>query len=186
LKPNVFSKTTFKEAVFIIIIASILGISTNAINPKGVTITSNRPSLISAPDSIFAQDLPAINISDERLKDMTEPAVSGESILINTEQVHQLLIKDQARLLDARSEAEFQKEHIPNSINLPYESLSDYEEILRSLPQDKWLVCFCEGPPCDLGELLANELINAGYTRVVTYHEGLNAWKKAGRNVEEG
>ena len=169
-----------KEALFIIILASVLGLGVNAFNPKGVSITTTRPSLVSAPDSLFAQDLPEIDISDDKGKDMQDPADIGESLIVDTDQVRRLLANDQAVLLDARSEEEYQNGYIPQSVNLPFETLVEHNETMNSLPKDKWLVCFCDGPPCDLGELLAFELMADGYTHVVIYHEGLHGWEKSG------
>ena len=180
---KILPKSALKEALFIIIIASVLGLCVNAFNPKGVSITTTRPFLVSAPDSLFANDLPVIGISDGKEKDLQDQADIGESLIVNTDKVRRLLANDQAVLLDARSKGEYQNGYIPQSINLPFESLAEHQHTLNSLPKDKWLVCFCDGPPCDLGELLAFELMAAGYTHVVIYNEGLHGWEKSGGNI---
>ena len=172
-----FPKHVIIEAIWIILIASIIGFTVNKFHPKGIKITAKRPPLKFAADTVFAIDLPTANIKiDQHL--VQEP------LIVNTKQVLQLIANNQAVLIDARYKAEYLKAHIQNAQNIPFESLTEYEEELKSLPHNKWLICYCEGPPCDLGELLAYELINVGYKSVAIYHDGINAWRKSGNIVQ--
>jgi len=182
LTQKILPKGALKEMALIVIVASIIGLGANFINPKGVTLSARRPALETAPDSVFATELPAVDITDES-SSLDETDI-GESLIVNTSQVRQLIERNQAVLLDARSKKEYREGHIPNSINLPFETFEDHPEKVGALPDNKWLVCFCDGPPCDLGELLAFELMQMGFNRVVIYQEGLNAWKKSGGKME--
>ena len=178
MKKTILPKRALRETLLIIAIATVLGIGTNAFNPNGVVIGFKRPSLTAAADSVLAVTLPEVAVA---------PDVQGaqdEIVHITTEQVQNLVQKGQALLIDARSQEEYDDRHIPNSINLPFENIFEFQTKIDSLPRDKWLVCFCDGPPCDLGELLANELVSMGFRRVVIYHDGLNAWRKAGGKAE--
>ena len=55
-----------------------------------------------------------------------------------------------------------------------------------SLPKDNWLICYCDGPQCDLSELLAYQLMELGFEKVAIYHEGIEGWIKANKAVEKG
>lgn len=173
-----------KQAVIILILAAALGVVINFFHPKHVRITTKRPSLKFAPDTLLAQDLPGVTIhSDQKDKsEVSEEIV--EPLLITTEQVLQLIAGEMALLLDARSQSEFEKSHLPGAQNIPPQNLSTSTTKLDSLPRDLWLVCYCDGPPCHQAESLAFELLNAGFELVAVYFDGLNGWKQAGHEIE--
>lgn len=177
-------KKTIVEAICIIITASILGLGVNTFHPKGVQITSKRPPLEFATDSVFAYDLPNAEIKVNQINGAKKQEIIEVPVIVNTEQILQWIANDQALLLDARSEQKFQKEHIPKAQNLPFDYLSDYEQKAKSLPKDKWLICYCDGPPCELAESLAYELVNMGYKMVAIYYDGIKAWKQTGNVVQ--
>jgi len=172
-----------KEAAGIFIIAITLGLAINIIHPKGVKISIKRPSLKFAPDTVLAQDLPGVSVMIDGAKTIKNKIETAEPLLITTTQVVQLKENDLAIMLDARTRAEFLTSHIPGAQNIPGENLADYRTKIDSLPQDKWLICYCDGPPCDQAELLADELIIAGYELVAVYFDGLNGWKNSGKVI---
>ena len=104
-------------------------------------------------------------------------------VALDTDQVRRLLALDQAILLDARHPDEYDKGHLPDAINVPYENLNEVETILGGLARDKWLICHCDGPPCDLGELLGLELLARGAAHVAVYSGGLDAWRESGGEI---
>lgn len=182
---KIITKQILKEAIWIFIIASILGFTINKFHPRSVKISSKRPPLEYAADTLFAQDLPLANIQIDQENVAEKQNIIEGPLIVNTKQVLQLIANRKALLLDARSKEEYLKGHIPNAQNLPFENLSEYEEQLTTMPKDKWLVCYCDGPHCDMGELLAYELINLGYELVASYNDGMNAWKKSGNVLQE-
>jgi len=157
------------EAIFIIILAAVLGFSSNLFNPNNVKISFSRPPIEFVEDNIPAQTLPDVEINN------TEP--TEEPILLEMKQIVRLLEKDQGVLLDARSEKKFKKEHIPGARHLSHHDFLKNKNILETFPKDKWLICYCEGPGCDQAEILAYELIFAGCQRVAVYRGGLEGWK---------
>ncbi len=153
-----------KQALLIVLLAAVIGLTANFLNPRGVQHTPDRPAATSAADSVFS-----LSAAEQQL---------DGPVTINTDQVRKLLLDGEAVLLDARTLQEYRSGHIPGALNLPYEEIFEHENIYNSLPFDKWLVCYCEGPPCDLGELLAWELYNMGFKSVAVYTDGLNEWAK--------
>ena len=172
-----------QEAVWIFLIAVLLGFAANIFHPENVKITRKRSSLKFAPDTVLAQDLPGVSVTIDGATTNEDKIETSEPLLITTAQVVQLKENDLALILDARAKTEFSKSNIPAAVSLPYEKLSEYKTSLDSLPQDKWLVCYCNGPPCDQAELLAHELIIAEYELVAVYFDGLNGWKKSGNEI---
>lgn len=174
-----------KEAVWIFLIAVFLGFVANFFHPKSVKIASKRPLMKFAPDTVLAQDLPGVSVTSDGVKSNENEIETAEPLLVTTAQVLQLIENDLALLIDARTKAEFLKSHIPNAINLPYIKLSEYKTKIDSLPLDKWLICYCDGPSCDQADLLAYELIISEYELVAVYFEGLNGWKNSGNEIGE-
>jgi rhodanese-related sulfurtransferase len=173
-----------KETAWIFLIAAILGTIVNLFHPRGVKISSKRPALKFAADTVLAQDLPGVSVTADGVKTNKNKNETIEPLLITTAQVLQLKESHQAVIIDSRPKVEFLNAHIPGAINLPYKNLSEYKTKIDSLPQDSWLICYCNGLPCDQGELLAYELIIAGYELVAVYFDGLDGWKKSGNEIE--
>jgi rhodanese-related sulfurtransferase len=154
-------KIALRQAAFLIVIALVLGLVVNSFHPRKVRILLQRPSLHAADDSLLttANPLPgAVPIAKDDLK---------------------RLLTTNVVLIDARSTAEFAVEHLPGAMNIPFEDLGEYIDIVEALPKDKWLITYCEGPPCEKAEHLAQELFSMGFPRVGFYFDGMNDWKKS-------
>jgi rhodanese-related sulfurtransferase len=182
---RIFPKAAFVEALMITIIAAVIGLGVNAFHPKGVYISTKRPPILSVDDSVLTEELPRVIFSGGSDTLPRSQEAQDGPITVNTDQVRQLMAGGRAVVIDARKEDEYEIGHIPGAINLPFERISTLAKRINSLSHDKWLICYCDGPPCDLGELLASELWSAGYSIVAIYQEGLDAWKKS-NNVEQG
>ena len=172
-----------QEAIWILLIAIFLGFVANFLHPENVKITQERPYLKFAPDTVQAQDLPDVSVLGDGATANEKIVETAEPILITTAQVLQLKENDLAIILDARARTEFLKSHIPGAQNIPYKNLTEYNTKIDTLPNDKWLICYCDKPSCDQAELLAHELIIAGYDLVAVYFDGLNGWKNSGNEV---
>lgn len=185
-----FAKPVLREACFIIAIATLLGLTANFFNPKGVSLGFRAPTIKYAPDDVFAQELPVAGIGNPE-DELSAQHEAVEPALISTRQVRHLLDQNQAILIDARLSEHFEKGHIPGAHNIPFERFYEYEERIQSLPKDKWLITYCDGPPCELGEMLAYELFHRGFPMVAIYQAGLDDWnltpsvEKGGRSFEK-
>ncbi len=167
-------KSLIKQALVIFIAAALMGLVTNFFHPKGVKISAKRPPLPVATDSVFAEKLPPVSIKDN---ESSSDSTNEEIPIVGYEQLASLLSEKKALLIDAREEYEFSAGHIPGAINIPYERYYEFEEQIARLPKDKWLICYCSGPPCDLGLLLAEELKLKNFPKVAFYEGGADDWK---------
>ncbi len=158
-------RAALKEALFIVIISAVLGLAANTLNPRGVSVAARRPTAAPAADSLLAAD-----------------AVDGPPV-VDRRQVLNLLEGGKALLIDARTPEEFAVGHIPGAVNIAVDRLEEFVEQMEALPQDKLLICYCDGPPCDKGETLARLLFEQGFKRCAYYDAGLDDWKANGGEV---
>lgn len=166
-------KRTMYEALGIVLIATLAGFLTNLLHKDGLAVSFQRPPITYVEDNVFSQELPDMQFSP------------GEPLFVSTEQVQALLQSGQAIALDARSKEDYLQGHLPQARHLSYEHFYEYMDLVEELNKETWLITYCGGPPCDLGELLGIELAGLGF-RVAIYPKGLDAWKDAGLPVETG
>ncbi|MBD3290045.1 hypothetical protein GF337_14650 [candidate division KSB1 bacterium] len=170
------SKKTIGEALLIILAASIFGFLVNIFHPRSVEISTSRPPLEFAADDVPAVDLPqaSIPISPD------SPKIGAENpAYLHIHRVVELMKTEQAILLDARIPEHYERKHIKTSINMPFADLDAYDRIIPELPEDKWLICYCDGPQCDLSESLAYDLLNFGFTKVAVFEGGMEKWDES-------
>ncbi len=130
-----------------------------------------------APLSLVADWSP-----EERLK-----AESGESLIVSLEEARDLCMERNAVFLDARSPEDYARGHIRCAQNVPWQSFEAYiDRIWGGIPEDAWVVTYCDGEHCSLSEDLAMELIAMGYRNVRVLVNGWTRWREADLPVEGG
>lgn len=177
------SNKVLRDVLIILCVSIFLGIVINIVHPHGVKIKFTRPESVYANDALLAKRSQSSNKSSQDNSDKEEIVDLSEPAVVSTQQVIEMMTEKNAILVDARDYLLYRDEKIPSSINIPFEQLDLYKSILDTLPTNQWLVCYCDGPPCDLGELLAFELMDRGFPMVAIYEEGINAWKTLGNAV---
>jgi rhodanese-related sulfurtransferase len=90
-----------------------------------------------------------------------------------------------AYIIDARDPYEYDEGHIPGAINVPYDRLPEYLDMLSGeVPMDGEVIVYCRGPDCDFSDTLATELKILGYQNVRVFTGGWEQWNGAGYPVE--
>jgi rhodanese-related sulfurtransferase len=84
-------------------------------------------------------------------------------------------------LVNVLGEDQFQREHIPGSINIPGEQLDEFE---RRFDKEKKIVVYCASPDCSASNQAAKALSESGFEHVYDYEGGMSDWREAGRPVE--
>jgi rhodanese-related sulfurtransferase len=79
------------------------------------------------------------------------------------------------KFIDVREQAEFEKEHIADSVNLPLSSLAEGAETLKDKSKPVVIVCASGQRARNAGKQL-NKL---GFEQVFVLSGGLHAWKEA-------
>lgn len=80
-------------------------------------------------------------------------------------------------VVDTRSTADYEREHIPGAISLPHRQMS--EDTTKDLPRDRIIVTYCWGTACNASTKGALNLARLGFT-VKEMIGGLDGWKADG------
>ena len=80
-------------------------------------------------------------------------------------------------VIDARSNASYQLEHIPGSLNIPHREMN--EERTKNLDRNNLYVCYCDGIGCNASTKGALNMVKLGFN-VKELMGGLDWWKRDG------
>lgn len=155
-------RITLYQAFLIVIISTILGFANHLVNPNRTKLSIERPKTPTVDDSTFESGRPA---------KMNGPVVLAK------EQLLKLIQNGDVIIVDARTSEEYAVAHIPDAINIPFEQLGDFIQQVDEFAREKWLVPYCDGPPCEKGKELADIFFEMGFGRVAYYDAGLDDWK---------
>lgn len=170
---------SLREALFLVGAATLVGTVVHLFHPHAVTLSFSRPLKLTVQDSVFVRELPAVAL---RPQGTTPP----QARIISFAALTELMKRNSVVLLDARSRQEFASGHLHGARSMPFEQVGQYMEKIHALPRDRWLVTYCEGPPCDLSHLLANVLLQNRFELVAVYDAGLNDWQTHKGRLESG
>jgi rhodanese-related sulfurtransferase len=84
-------------------------------------------------------------------------------------------------VVDARSEANFAQEHIPQAVSLPHRKMN--RESTKHLDRNKLYVTYCDGMGCNASTKGALKLAELGF-QVKELIGGIDWWKRDGYPVE--
>jgi len=112
-----------------------------------------------------------------------EPAfVLGQTYTPAATIAHELTAGAAMVLLDARAPSDYSAGHIAGAIDLPFYDVATF---LDTLPDDRWIVCYCACPHAESGRA-AQTLQQNGFTKVTVLDEGFFGWQGAGYPVHGG
>jgi len=85
--------------------------------------------------------------------------------IIDVDQAYRLYTeeKNDYVFIDVRSESEFEDGHIQGALNIP---VSEIVDRLDEIPEDKYIVVYCNGSSCNRSGKAAQILVNNGYRPV--------------------
>jgi rhodanese-related sulfurtransferase len=159
-----------RGGLVIIAVASLLGVVVNAIRSGGVDLIQK-----GAPVSTVRHG------ADTTAADTTGPREG----IVSLAEMRRIFDEGSAFIIDARDPEEFAEGHIPGAINVPYDRLPEYLDMLNAeVPTDARVIIYCRGPACDFSDQLATELKILGYQDVSVFSGGWEHWTEAGYPVE--
>ena len=85
-------------------------------------------------------------------------------------------------LVDALSTSHYKSSHLPGAVNLPYEFVDEAEKVLPDKGAE--IIVYCMNAECEASREESRELEEMGYTNVLHFAEGKQAWMRAGLPVE--
>jgi rhodanese-related sulfurtransferase len=98
---------------------------------------------------------------------------------MTVEELREAVRDERVILLDVRPTPEYQAGHLPQAHSLP---ITELEERLGELPQDREIVAYCRGPYCVFADEAVALLRTHGYT-ARRLEEGVPEWRKLGLPV---
>jgi len=105
--------------------------------------------------------------------------------IIDAEVLENLLKNDMIVLLDARTQQEFNKEHIPRAINLPISRFEqEYKKKAHLFKQDVMIITYCVDINCNDSFILAKKLYEKDQREIFVYKGGIEEWVSLGNKVE--
>lgn len=128
---------------------------------------------------IVAGHLKSKGFTNVKLYQAGEPEWASKNYLeVGTPVVESAFKKNSALLIDARPYAKTLQESIPGALYMNDEELP---VLMGRFPSDKKtpIITFCAGYECHKSHVVANKLLELGYTKVSVYAGGLPAWKEA-------
>jgi 3-mercaptopyruvate sulfurtransferase SseA len=156
--------------VAIMFVATLLGITVNAVRPGGIPLVQK-----GAPVSTVQHGATTDSVA-------TEAVVEGAVSLSEMKRIYDA---GTAYIIDARDPFEYEEGHIPGAINVPYDRLPEYLDMLSGeVPMDGEVIVYCRGPDCDFSDTLATELKILGYQNVRVFPGGWEHWTAAGYPVD--
>ncbi len=151
------SLRTYLQCLGILILGAGLGLGTNAVSPRGI--------------SLWPPELKA----------------ESDGIPISVDEAYQQWKRGAALFLDAREPADYVAGHIANALNLPAQSFSEhFGAIAPMLTPGSELIIYCDGVECELSHRVAGELRRLGYTNLQLVLNGWSQWNKSGLPRSQG
>ncbi len=149
-------RQAIREALWIILVAAVLGFVYSYTTDKG---------LFATPRSLSAS---------------AEKAPS----MIHLEEARRLYDLNHALFVDSRHEFDFKVGHIRGAVNLPLAEFELRKELVSSLPKDKVLVTYCDGAECNSSIELAVRLQGMGFSGVKVFFGGWQEWQSQRLPIE--
>jgi rhodanese-related sulfurtransferase len=146
----------------------VLGISTNLLRRAPLPMVYEKPSI--------------------RVLRAVSPATAPASIepgVLEYKDVLQTWKASSALFVDARNPLFFEEGHIPRSINLPRDSITQAGSIAELADNTRSIVVYCSGEDCGDSRLVAMGLLAMGYSKVSVYAGGWEEWSASGSPVEK-
>ena len=86
--------------------------------------------------------------------------------------------KQDMLLIDVLPKADFQNQHVPGAINIPFKDNPDFVDAVRKhvASKDQDIVVYCRNSQCLLSKEAAQDLESAGFTRIRAFEEGVEGW----------
>jgi rhodanese-related sulfurtransferase len=129
-----------------------------------------------------------LNAYLDKIREQRRAAEFKGILTVRLEKAHELWQKGETLFLDVRSPEEFADLHVARAINLPEEKLAYQQELEKAgilgLPRDRQILVYCSTEKCNASLKAAKHLQSLGFTRVVAFLGGFQAWDEAGYEVD--
>ncbi len=99
------------------------------------------------------------------------------------EEVTRLINRDNAKVLDLRTQKEFEKGHIIDAINISADQVPGQLDKLKKYKKNGVILCCATG---SVSSKIARKLMNEGYEKVFSLKGGILSWQNANLPLTRG
>jgi rhodanese-related sulfurtransferase len=111
--------------------------------------------------------------------------LGDHGLSISLTEAARLFQQNKAVFLDARPVEFYDQGHIKGALSLPWQKVDEqWMEVMDRIPPDSTIITYCDGPACDLSEMLAKYMIDMGFENVHTLVNGWTMWNQQNLPVE--
>ncbi|MBF0120034.1 MAG: rhodanese-like domain-containing protein [Desulfobacterales bacterium] len=104
---------------------------------------------------------------------------------ISFSDAQKFFFEQKAIFIDARSNEDYQNNHIKGAKSLPWEEVDKYFlKATEGIKSDELIITYCDGATCNLSKELSAFLINMGFKNVKVLINGWSIWKQNNLPVE--
>ena len=103
--------------------------------------------------------------------------------LLPPDEVTRLINRDNAKVLDLRTQKEFEKGHIIDAINISVDQVSGQLDKLKKYKKNGVILCCATG---SVSSKTARMLMNEGYEKVFSLKGGILSWQNANLPLTKG
>lgn len=86
-------------------------------------------------------------------------------------------------LINVLARESYEEEHIPRSINIPYQDIAKH---YKELDKDGEIIVHCSDEFCDASSIAYEKLNKLGFDNVIDFEGGIEEWKEKGYPIKEG
>lgn len=90
---------------------------------------------------------------------------------------------DDLTLINVLTRESYEKEHIPSSINIPYQDIAKH---YKELDKDEEIIVHCSDEFCDASSIAYEKLNKLGFNKVIDFEGGIEEWKEKDYPIEKG
>ncbi|WP_419657961.1 rhodanese domain protein [Desulfosarcina variabilis str. Montpellier] len=156
-------KQSVKQAVIILVVASVLGL----------VVYGVRPDKITKPVGIEDPDQQSLAVEDQQVAD------------IPIDQAFDLYQANKAIFIDARHAVDYAAGHISGAIHLTTDQAESWlSDFIATTDPQSVIITYCDGPNCHLAPELAEFLFFNGFDHVFYLENGWTRWRDHGYPVE--
>jgi rhodanese-related sulfurtransferase len=106
----------------------------------------------------------------------SDPKVEG--LFISLTEAAFLFQQNKAVFLDARPEMFYNEGHIKGALSLPWNEVdAKCMDVIDRIPLDAIIITYCDGPACNLSDMLAEFMMNMGFEDVHVLVNGWTVWR---------
>jgi len=112
-------------------------------------------------------------------------AVEAGITLVDLGQVRDIIDQRKHMVFDARPTVDFDAGHLPGAISLPYQDVEFvFQDVMILLTPETPILTYCSGEECDESLQISEFLLEQGFTNIVLFAGGYNAWEAGGLPTE--